>query len=376
MEKAYALRDRREAERRKTVQDAYDTLWREGCDDLRDLDGKALNAFMGTERQKQIEEKQQRKALEEANANSYFAEWSKQLEALSEADRQKQSKRAENNRKTAEGILNQIENRSKENLDRYNRNMSEANEELAANNAAIAEERAREAAKKQAEINRGKEVLAFNAAFQLQSKEKAKVEFQQDTILLNHALELEREQIKREDDKKKAAAEAAKQYRKYLEVLMIKEKEDTGFVDEMNKREAEKVQKARDDALQARQDARDYLMKKAAEGRAQQIEDKIKATQREKEEDKIYAKKFLEDMKKGVEMDRAAEALRRQRNVENNNMLLSQIAAQEERKELAKQDVYLEEKRMQLIEKKHRSRLESQGGMLRLNFPKRRPDTR
>lgn len=376
MEKAYALRDRREAERRKTVQDAYDTLWREGCDDLRDLDGKALNAFMGTERQKQIEEKQQRKALEEANANSYFAEWSKQLEALSEADRQKQSKRAENNRKTAEGILNQIENRSKENLDRYNRNMSEANEELAANNAAIAEERAREAAKKQAEINRGKEVLAFNAAFQLQSKEKAKVEFQQDTILLNHALELEREQIKREDDKKKAAAEAAKQYRKYLEVLMIKEKEDTGFVDEMNKREAEKVQKARDDALQARQDARDYLMKKVAEGRAQQIEDKIKATQREKEEDKIYAKKFLEDMKKGVEMDRAAEALRRQRNVENNNMLLSQIAAQEERKELAKQDVYLEEKRMQLIEKKHRSRLESQGGMLRLNFPKRRPDTR
>jgi hypothetical protein len=136
------------------------------------------------------------------------------------------------------------------------------------------------------------------------------------------------------------------------------------------------VQKARDDALQARQDARDYLMKKVAEGRAQQIEDKIKATQREKEEDKIYAKRFLEDMKKGVEMDRAAEALRRQRNVENNNMLLSQIAAQEERKELAKQDVYLEEKRMQLIEKKHRSRLESQGGMLRLNFPKRRPDTR
>ena len=41
-------------------------------------------------------------------------------------------------------------------------------------------------------------------------------------------------------------------YRKYLEELMVKEAEDTSFVDEANQREFEKVQKARDDALQAK----------------------------------------------------------------------------------------------------------------------------
>jgi hypothetical protein len=59
-----------------------------------------------------------------------------------------------------------------------------------------------------------------------------------------------------EEMKKNADREAALQYRKYLEELMVKEAEDTAFVDEVRKREEERVWKARDDALNAREEAR------------------------------------------------------------------------------------------------------------------------
>jgi len=358
------------------VQNAYDTLWREGCDDLRDLDGKALSVFMGAERQKQIEEKENRRALEEINENSYYAEWSKQLEAMAAADDEKKARRDANFKKNASGIITQIEQGAQARYEQYARTQHEAEEEIAACNAAIAEEEAREAAKKQQAVERGKEVLAFNAKFQEMAKEKDAIEFERDTMLLNNALKLEREQLEIENEKKKAGAEAAKQYRKYLEELMIKEAEDDGFVDAMNKREADKVQKARDDALQARQDARDYLMKKVAEGRAEQIQAKINKTAQEIEDDKIYAKKFLVDIKVGVEQDRAAAEKRRAVNVENQERLLRQITAREKAQEMEKQDIFLDEKRMQLIEKRHRERLSAQGGVVRLQFPKRRPDTR
>jgi len=261
-------------------------------------------------------------------------------------------------------------------LEQYERTQAEADAEIAANNAAIAEDGAREALKKQQAVQRGREVLAFNSQFQQMAREKEAVEFERDSILLNNALKLEREQLAMEQEKRRAGAEAARQYRKYLEELMVKEAEDSGFVEAMNKSEADKVQKARDDALQARQDARDYLMKKVAEGRAEQIQAKKDKTLQETEEDKIYAKKFLEDMKQGVEMDRAAAEKRRAINLDNQQLLLSQITAREAARELEKQEEYLDDKRTQLVEKRHRERLNTQGGVVRLQFPKRRPDTR
>ena len=76
MEKAYALRDRRETERQKYVSDMYEERWREECDDVRDLDGKALSVFMATERQKQVDK-------ENAGLKAYYAAWEKQLEQIS-----------------------------------------------------------------------------------------------------------------------------------------------------------------------------------------------------------------------------------------------------------------------------------------------------
>jgi hypothetical protein len=92
--------------------------------------------------------------------------------------------------------------------------------------------------------------------------------------LLRFALTKEREQQEAEEAKKYANRQAAKEYRRYLEEQMIRDAGDAAHLDEMRKAEEEKVWKARDDALNARQAARDYLMKMVDEGRQEQIKSK------------------------------------------------------------------------------------------------------
>lgn len=218
-------------------------------------------------------------------------------------------------------------------------------------------------------IQRGKEVLAFNALYQdIRAQEEA-LEAERDATLLQHALKCEREKIAEENAKAEAGYEAARQYRRYLEELMVKEKENTGAVDEINKREAEKVWKARDDALKARQDARDYLMKLVNEGRQQQIAFKAASALEAKEFDRQYALKFIDDIKEGIELDKQAADLRRKVAEDNNTILMKQIEERRRQEELAQQEVYLADKQMRHIEKQHQERLARQGGNLRLQFP-------
>lgn len=46
MERAYALRDARETERQKIVEEKFHQQWRTACDDVRALDSKALTQHM------------------------------------------------------------------------------------------------------------------------------------------------------------------------------------------------------------------------------------------------------------------------------------------------------------------------------------------
>ncbi len=376
MTKAYALRDVREKERRDQVSQAYETIWRDGCDDLRGLDGKALDKFMGNEREKQIVEKRERKVLEEINANAYYSEWSKRLDAIANADKEKQDARDKANQQTAQGLKDQIQYNNDMRMKKYNAEMNDANQEINECQDAIMAEKVKRQQQKLDEIQRGKEVQYFNKQAQNIQKEKNQIEADRDAILLNNALKLEKQQMALENAKKREGAEAAQKYRKYLDEMMVKEAEDTGFVDEMNKREEEKVQKARDDALQARQDARDYLMKLVSEGRQEQIAYKNALLAKEKADGKIFASKFVEDLKAGIAKDKAEAENRRQMAIDNNKKLQNQIAERENQQLLRKQEVFIEDKRMRLIERKHQEKLDLQGGVVRLNFPKKRPDTR
>jgi hypothetical protein len=127
----------------------------------------------------------------------------------------------------------------------------------------------------------------------LQVKEVEEAEKQlskaQDLALLRFALAKEKEAQAAEEAKKHANRQAAREYKKYLEEQMVRDAEDTAGLDEIRRKEEEKVWRARDDALNARQAARDYLMKMVDEGRQEQI--------RLRHESEVFAVRYLDHPK-------------------------------------------------------------------------------
>jgi hypothetical protein len=146
---------------------------------------------------------------------------------------------------------------------------------------------------------------------------------------------------------------------------MIKEAEDTAAVDEIRRREEERVWKARDDALKAREDARNYLMKMVDEGRQEQIRSKKQREEEESREGQLFAQKFLREAKDAVELERQAVLARQQQELENQRLLLKQIEYKRMLEDREKQEAYLADKQMQHMERMHQKKLAEQAGTVR-----------
>lgn len=216
---------------------------------------------------------------------------------------------------------------------------------------------------------RGKEIMRFNADNLRIKEEETYIQQEHDTILLDYALRKEAEAIAEEEAKKNANRQASLQFRKYLEEQMVKEAEDTAFVDEIRRQEEEKVWKARDEALQAREDARNQLMAMVDSGRQEQIRHKHEFLTKEKQEDFKFVKKFMDDAQDAVQKERDASDRRRKVNVENNVELIKQIDQKKHTEEIMRQEVYLADKEMKYRERMHQQRLAEQAGSVRMAFP-------
>ena len=241
MKKAYALKNARDTARQSYVEKAYERQWRDANDDSRTLNSNELTKFMAAERAAQMQDNIRKKQQEGSDNDDFLKEWQKQLDAIAAKDTAKQEKRHRANMAQAEGLRQQMDFNEKQRQERYELTQKADEVEIQECRDAINAESEKLRKIREDAYKRGKEVQKFNATYKDVAKEKARVAAEQDRILLDYALEKERLQIKAEDDKRKAGAEAARKYRKYLEELMVKEAEDTSFVDEANQR-IEKVQ--------------------------------------------------------------------------------------------------------------------------------------
>jgi hypothetical protein len=369
MQRAYALRDARERERQEYVRKRYDEQWRDSCDDARTLDSKATVIFMNQERRRQIQEKVESKQELSRQENSFLEEWNRQLDELERRDKEKNDYRQRVNMETSAAIRKQIEDNMKAKEYYYTNLMAEEQAELDRLRREIDAEEAVQRRRTEEAHRLGRDVMRFNLENRKVRQEEAKVEAEQDAILLDYALRKEREQIAAEEAKRNANKQAALQYGKYLEEQMIKEAEDTAFVDEIRRREEEKVWKARDDALQAREDARNYLMKLVDEGRQDQIRYKHEHEARERAADSKFVTKFMQDAADAVRQEQEEVEARRRIAESNNEQLQKQIQARRLREEMEKQEAYLADKEMKYREKLHQQRLAQQAGTVRLNYP-------
>lgn len=369
MERAYALRDAREKERLETVRAKYDLQWRDACDDARALDSVAMTTFMANQRLQQMEEKKRLKLGLSAEENAFVNEWKRQLAIDEQLEREKQEEHRRLEKNTQTLIRAQMQENSATKESHKIRTKEEAEDEIARIRASIEEEDEIQYARQEREKQRGKDIKKFNEAYKHILEERRAVEKEQEAILLEYALRKEREQNAAEEAKRQANRQAALQFRKYLEDLMVKEAEDTAFMDEVCKREEERVWKQRDDALQARQDARDTLMRMVDQGRQEQIQAKREVFEKEKDEGRAFALRFLEETKDGIEKDRSEMVQRRVQNVDNKEKLAQQIAIRRHKEELEKQEAYLSEKHAMHMERMHQQKLAEQGGSVRAHRP-------
>jgi hypothetical protein len=369
MERAYLLRDKRENAKKESVQRSLDAQWRDACDDARTLDSKAMTQFVAQERQKQIADKVVRDAALNGDENSFLVEWKIQLDAVEAKDKAKTTFRHDSDMAMYKGIEEQMKQNEFNKRAHYKKQSEEDAEEIQRIKEAIAFEDNKQKARQDLAHARGREILAYNSQFKEIEEEEARQSREQDAILLDYALRKEREQLAFEQAKKDANKNAAMQFRKYLEEQMLKGEEETKYVDAINKAEEEKVWKARDDALQAREDARSSLLKQVTDGRALQIRSKGESLIKERDADKIFASKFIEDAKEGVELEKNATMLRRTKANENNVKLQSQIQSRIDQEELARQEIYLENKHMKHVERAHQNKLAEQGGAIRMFRP-------
>jgi len=369
MERAYALRDARENERKAIVKKKYDDQWRDACDDARTLDSKAMTIYMNQERLRQIEEKKLRKIQLSSQENAFVDEWTRQMDALAARDEAKKALRKKIDSETSAQIREQIETNARL-KDEFNRKkLEEEQQELDRLRAEIEAGERAQRERQEAEYSRGRDVLQYNAAYKVVREEEERIEREQDAILLDYALRKEHESEAAEEAKRNADRNAAIQYRRYLEEQMVKEAEDTAFVDEIRKREEEKVWKARDDALQAREDARNQLMRMVDEGRQEQIRHKQQFGKVEAEEGQIFAAKFIDDAKEALRQEQLEKERRRQISMQNQVQLNDQIAYRRYKEELERQEAYLAEKQMKYIERQHQQRLAEQAGSVRGHRP-------
>ncbi len=110
MERAYALRDKREKTRSEYVKNALDAQWRDACDDARTLDSKAMLQYVKNERLAQIEEKIRRKERLSAQDNDFYEAWQQHLAEYDRKEEEKLKLREVAQQNTLNSIKSQVNN--------------------------------------------------------------------------------------------------------------------------------------------------------------------------------------------------------------------------------------------------------------------------
>lgn len=369
MDRAHALKDSREKAQQEYVKKAYDKQWRLACDDARLLDSEALEKFMSDERLRQIEEKRRNKIELSGAENDFLDEWKRQLDVIEERDRKKLQTQKDADLATQAGLRDQMTHNRQMKQDHWQRRREEDEAELSRLREDIAaDERLMRQRAMDAKM-RGKVIRDDNAQHKDILAADREKERKEDAILLDYALRKEKRAVDQEKAKLDGQKEAALKYRAYLQEQMIKEAEDNSFMEEVCKKEEERVWKARDDLLAAREEARRRLMLEVDKGRQEQIARKKSEEDKDRQQGKLFAEKFIREAKEGIEMERQEALLRKQQSIENDERLKEQIAIRRQMEEAERQENFLADKHMQYIERQHRQKLAEQGPTLRLHWP-------
>lgn len=366
--RAEELKAKRQADAQQYVNAQRANQWRASCDDLRQLDSQATLIDVAERRNEQLHEKNRQNMQDLEDEKQWADAWEvdrlrkerRELEDLANQHRRNEEMRQDLDRQVAarkaksQVIRENARSEAKETKERWEMEQRIQEEHDAKVRAAMVEE--------------GKRVFKYNAMRQEKRSQDAKVEMQNDLVLLQVALEKERRELEDEEEKKRNEKEITRQYQEHLKKQMVKEKENTSALDALRREDEEKAAAKRDRQIQKEQVARDSLQRAVMQGRRQQMEERRQKDAIMQEEMKQYAVELNE---KAHQLDLAEKSLRAEQQkarYDNQRGVRLQIAGRQTVQNREKQQEYLKLKQMQYSEKQYQKQLQADVGRVSRQF--------
>jgi hypothetical protein len=368
-DRAIALRDAREAERRKFVDKMYHEQWQASCDDGRLLDSKATIKHVVGERETQIQQKAEIAEKIAVEGEILDGEYKKRVAELAAKEDAKEKYLHDLNLEI-KGILDEqvvmMESRRQALRDQQ---AADAVEEMAEWQEAKDKEEAKERDRYLDARARGVETRKFNQTrLGIRAEQDAEIRAQ-DRLLLNYALD--KEAAEKAAEKAKADAEKAttKRYQEYLRLQMVKEAADESAADALRRADEDRVMERREKQQQDRRDARAYLWKITDEGRQEQMRQKYEAELKFLEEEAALDAQLGGGQDELDEIERQKVERHRKAVMDNQVGVRQQAAYKQRVLRKEKQDAFLEGKIMRKVEKEHSHRLTTLAGTVKTHFP-------
>lgn len=190
-----------------------------------------------------------------------------------------------------------------------------------------------------------------------------------DRVLLDLALSKERAQLAEEQGKRDQEKEITRKYQAFLQEQMAREAENEGVLEELRRKDEERVWLKRDAELKAQDDARAFLLQQVKAGRAQQMREGAERALVDQRLDDEQAREDRRAHEEGVSLDeqKRRDAFERTRAAAED--LKRQIDVRDGARRREVQEKYLANKALAKMEAKQAKRLADQAGQVRTNFP-------
>mmetsp|Transcript_5712 Transcript_5712/g.7878 ORF Transcript_5712/g.7878 Transcript_5712/m.7878 type:complete len:487 (+) Transcript_5712:109-1569(+) len=368
-ERALALAAAREEKRKAFVEDAYNRRWRDACDDARALDSKAMLDYVVDKRQEQLLEKELRSQIEKEEEQKYLAMVMQNVSLLEAKERAQVEALHSANRKMRSDLDLQVKDIQQRRDHLHQAKQDGEREQILQWQQEKMVEDEREAQKRREMHQRGTEIRSLNQQKAMEREYHKQVERNQDLLLLDHALRMERANEMQEQAKKEEEKRVMKEYHEYLKEQMVKEAEDTAMVDAIRLQEENRIWDQREADLRAQDEARQYLMQQVDMGRQEQIRHKMEELEKDRRREQDEAMKAKIEYELMEQEERNRQMQRKMQNVDNASRLKQQINANYHNQRLEDQEKYLSAKQMQMMERKHQQRLKEQAGVVETYKP-------
>jgi len=282
-ERAYALKEKREAERQEFVKECYERQWRDSCDDLRVIDSKAIMDRLAEDRKLMVNakkkmEQQQREIIEDCDCDTMALLQDREEDEINRReinirtklalDQQIRMKREE--RETISALMKQEE---EEQIQRKKKD----DEQLQSNHTKLLQKAKED----------GDDMYQQMLERKKLREENKKLESEQDLILLKHALEKERRAIETEKAKKLEGKEAGAFYVQCLRAQLKDEAEERCRTNAIRDESSEKIFQKNDERLAAEAERKRQWMEQVQLSRQEQIKMKQREIERLRLEEEI-----------------------------------------------------------------------------------------